>query len=112
MRWVIGDIHGMLRPTEALIGCILGRDASARFIFVGDYINRGPDSRGVLDRFAREFAPLVTAGPPGVTGYTGGRAKPRPVLAYWPTTVSRKRVQPQVDVRTAEDWARTAGASK
>ncbi len=47
----------------------------------------------------------MTAGPPGVTGYTGGRAKPRPVLAYWPTTVSRTRMQPQVDVRTAEDWA-------
>ncbi|HEX4124390.1 MAG TPA: metallophosphoesterase [Tepidisphaeraceae bacterium] len=50
MRWVIGDIHGMLRPMEALLEAILGRDASARFIFVGDYINRGPDSRGVLDR--------------------------------------------------------------
>jgi serine/threonine protein phosphatase 1 len=50
MRWVVGDIHGMLRPMEALIGGVLGRDASARFIFVGDYINRGPDSRGVIDR--------------------------------------------------------------
>jgi serine/threonine protein phosphatase 1 len=50
MRWVIGDIHGMLRPMEALLGGVLSRDASAQFIFVGDYINRGPDSRGVIDR--------------------------------------------------------------
>ena len=75
-------------------------------------VSAADPSRGVLDRFVREFAPLVTAGPPGVTGYTGGRSKPHPVLAYWPTTVSRTRVRPQVDVRTAEDWARTAGASK
>jgi hypothetical protein len=50
MRWVVGDIHGMLRPMEALIAGVLGRDAAARFIFVGDYINRGPESRGVIDR--------------------------------------------------------------
>ena len=75
-------------------------------------VSAADPSRNVLDRFVREFAPLVTAGPPGVTGYTGGRAKSRPVLAYWPTTISRTRVRPQVDVRTAEDWARTAGASK
>lgn len=75
-------------------------------------VSAADPSRSVLDRFVREFAPLVTAGPPGVTGYTGGRAQPRPVLAYWPTTVSRTRVKPQVDVRTADDWARTTGASK
>jgi acyclic terpene utilization AtuA family protein len=69
-------------------------------------------SRGVLDRFVREFAPLVTAGPPGVTGYTGGRSKPHPVLAYWPTTVSRAAVTPHVEVRTAEEWAATTGANK
>ena len=52
-------------------------------------VSAADPSRALLDRFVREFAPLVTAGPPGVTGYTGGRAKPHPVLAYWPTTVSR-----------------------
>ena len=31
-------------------------------------------SRDVIDRFLREFAPLVTSGPPGVTGYAGARA--------------------------------------
>jgi|HubBroStandDraft_6_1064221.scaffolds.fasta_scaffold22159_4 hypothetical protein len=75
-------------------------------------VSAADPSRSVLDRFVREFAPLVTAGPPGVTGYTGGRAKPRPVLAYWPTTVSRTHVQPEVDVKTAEEWAHTAGASE
>ena len=40
--------------------------------------------RTVLDRFVKEFAPLVTSGPPGVTGYTTGRPAVREVFAYWP----------------------------
>jgi hypothetical protein len=75
-------------------------------------VSAADPSRAALERFVREFAPLVTAGPPGVTGYTGGRAKPHPVLAYWPTTVSRARVHPEVAVRSAEEWASTAGGSK
>ena len=65
---------------------------------------RGRSFEAALERFAREFAPLVTAGPPGVTGYVGGRTKPRPVLAYWPTTVSRSRVRPEVTVRRSKEW--------
>lgn len=63
------------------------------------------DSRKeALERFIREFAPLVTSGPAGVTGYTGPRGKPYPVLAYWPTRVSRDRVAQQTDVRTVSEW--------
>ena len=50
MHWVIGDVHGMLRPLEALLGAISRRDPAARLIFAGDYVNRGPDSRRVIDR--------------------------------------------------------------
>jgi len=61
MRWVIGDIHGMLVPLRALLDEVGRRDPSPRFLFVGDYVNRGPDSRGTIDlllqvpnaRFAR-----------------------------------------------------------
>jgi len=61
MRWVIGDIHGMLRPLQGLVNLVRQHDAAARFYFVGDYVNRGPDSRAVVDflmkmtdaRFAR-----------------------------------------------------------
>ena len=49
MNWVIGDIHGMLRPLRALIERVSQADPKATFNFVGDYINRGPESKGVLD---------------------------------------------------------------
>lgn len=61
-------------------------------------------SREAVECLARELAPLVTSGPPGVTGYTGGRPKPRPVLSYWPTTIARSHVSPALRVSNAKDW--------
>jgi serine/threonine protein phosphatase 1 len=49
MRWVIGDVHGMLQPLATLLLAVRAEDADARFYFVGDYVNRGPDSRSVID---------------------------------------------------------------
>lgn len=58
---------------------------------------RGPD-RAAVERFTKEFAPLVTAGPPGVTGYTTGRPAVREVFAYWPALLSKSAVDPHVAV--------------
>jgi len=54
--------------------------------------------RWVVERFTREFAPLVTSGPPGVTGYTTGRPVVREVLAYWPALVAKNAVAPIMQV--------------
>jgi hypothetical protein len=62
-------------------------------------------SKAAVDRLSCELVPLVTSGPPGVTGYTGARPKPHPVLAYWPTTIDRSRVSPQVRVQSVKEWA-------
>lgn len=44
----IGDIHGCLKSLKALLQKL--EDYSERsFIFLGDYIDRGPDSKGVVD---------------------------------------------------------------
>lgn len=67
---------------------------------------RDPD-RTTLERLTRDIAPLVTSGPPGVTGYTGPRPKPYPVLAFWPTTIAREHVSPQVEVHHANDWRKS-----
>ncbi|MBW3540966.1 MAG: DUF1446 domain-containing protein [Planctomycetes bacterium] len=61
-------------------------------------------SREAVERFVRELVPLVTSGPPGVTGYAGARPKPRRVLAYWPTTIARERIETHVTVLPATDW--------
>ncbi len=55
-------------------------------------------SRAVVERFTKEFAPLVTSGPPGVTGYTTGRPPVREVFAYWPALVAKSAVVPQMQL--------------
>jgi hypothetical protein len=49
VRWIIGDIHGMHRMLVALLNAVRQRDREAKFYFVGDYVNRGPESKQVVD---------------------------------------------------------------
>lgn len=51
-----------------------------------------------VDRFGKELAPLVTTGPPGVTGFAGGRPKATEVLGYWPALIPKHLVTPKVVV--------------
>ena len=53
---------------------------------------RGND-RKAIERFTREIAPLVLTGPPGVTGYAGGRPKVEEVVAYWPALVDKSVIR-------------------
>jgi len=51
-----------------------------------------------VERFGKEIAPLVLTGPPGVTGFAGGRPKPSEVVAYWPALIPKSAVTPAVIV--------------
>ena len=54
--------------------------------------------RAKVERFGKEIAPLVTGGPPGVTGFAGGRPKPQEVVAYWPALLAREEVEDHLEV--------------
>ena len=47
-RFVIGDVHGCSKALRAIIEKIAPRSED-QLIFLGDFIDRGPDSRGVID---------------------------------------------------------------
>jgi hypothetical protein len=66
---------------------------------------RDPD-RAAVERFCRELAPLVTAGPPGIVGYAAGRPSPRPAFGYWPALVPRALAEDRtrVRVKSASEW--------
>lgn len=53
-----------------------------------------------VERFGKELAPLILTGPPGVTGFAGGRPKPSDVVAYWPALIPKSEVTPQVVVES------------
>ncbi|PZX15038.1 serine/threonine protein phosphatase 1 [Palleronia aestuarii] len=49
--YAVGDIHGYASELDRALGLIEADGGpDARVIFLGDYTDRGPDSRGVLDR--------------------------------------------------------------
>ena len=58
---------------------------------------KGPDRKRV-QRFGSELVPLVTSGPPGVTGFAGGRPKATEIIGYWPALVRKERIPTQVSV--------------
>ncbi len=54
---IIGDVHGMLRELESLLGRLQPTPGDTA-VFVGDLVDKGPDSVGVVRR-VRELADTV-----------------------------------------------------
>jgi serine/threonine protein phosphatase 1 len=48
-RWVIPDIHGCLKTLKTLVEEQIKPTRYDEIYFLGDYIDRGPDSKGVID---------------------------------------------------------------
>lgn len=55
--YAIGDIHGQLALLKDVLA-LIERDSGpeARIVFLGDYVDRGPDSRGVIELLSRGLA--------------------------------------------------------
>jgi hypothetical protein len=78
-------VPGVIKPTSAPVETVLRlavRDANKKN----------------LDRFSKEFAPLVTSGYAGTTGYTTGRPQVREVYAYWPSLIGQNEILANVDI--------------
>ena len=52
-RWIIPDIHGCLKTLKVLLENQLKITKNDKVYFLGDYIDRGPDGKGVLDYLMR-----------------------------------------------------------
>jgi hypothetical protein len=103
---------------ESLVECLgagdvvggVVRPASEPFEVILRVSVRDP-RREAVERFCKELAPLVTAGPPGIAGYATGRPSARPAFAFWPALVPRSLVEPRVDIRPTHAWERETGAA-
>lgn len=52
VTYAIGDVHGCRKRLDRLLQlCLLDAgEREIRLVFIGDYIDRGPDSRGTIER--------------------------------------------------------------
>ena len=48
-RWIIPDIHGCTKTLSVLLENLLKVTKHDELYFLGDYIDRGPDGKGVID---------------------------------------------------------------
>lgn len=60
-HYVVPDIHGRADLLKATLDFIYHSSEFAKITFLGDYIDRGPDSKGVLD--------ILMSGPPASGDY-------------------------------------------
>ena len=56
------------------------------------------ENRAAVERFTKEIAPLVLTGPPGVTGFAGGRPKVEEIVAYWPALIPKSEITSSVEI--------------
>ena len=58
---------------------------------------KSSNDKAVL-RFTKELAPLITSGPPGITGFSEGRPKVKEVIAYWPTLIDKSLIKTRIEI--------------
>ena len=96
ITFAIGDIHGCLDKLRRLLATCEARAAGrpARFVFLGDYIDRGPDSRGVVELLLRR----QQQAPPGTVVCLRGNHEQMAIAAH-------------DDERAMPLWLQNSGAS-
>lgn len=82
----VNSCHGSINPLPEQINEVVLRLSA-----------KDPDA-DKLARFGKEIAPVITNGPPGVTGFAGGRPKPQSIVAYWPAFIDKSLVETRVTV--------------
>jgi hypothetical protein len=91
-----------MKPAHSLIECLGAGDCVPGVLPRADppevvlRVSVRDADKAKVERFTKEFAPLVTSGPPGVTGYTTGRPAVREVFAYWPALIAKSAVRAEV----------------
>jgi len=84
--------------TEACHPAGINSEIAARLRETVLRISVADESRESVEQFTRELMPLITAGPPGTTGYAEGRPRIHPIFRYWPCLIERDRATAVVSV--------------
>lgn len=108
IRKRVENLLGVDRFQEWLIECV-GADACHDGLVerrdeaeeVTLRVSARSNDRAACDALSRELAPMVLTGPPGATGFAGGRPRASEVMAYWSGLVPREAITPEVEILEA-----------
>ncbi len=106
MRGRLANISGLNIETEFLGAQALTPPGLRKEITANELVVRwaiSSPNKAKLTHFSRSIAPLVLTGPPGVTGY-GARPRPRELLRFFPTTIRRVLIEPQINITLLQTW--------
>lgn len=71
----------------------MGAEATCECLLRVAAIDSRPEA---LELFSKQFAPFVTSGPQGTTGYLSGRPAVRPIFGFWPCLIERSKIRTSV----------------
>jgi hypothetical protein len=90
---------------KTLVECLGSGDATLGVMGLNNDLNEcvlrvavKDHRKEAVERFAKEVASLVSSGPQGITGYTSGRPKVRPVFGFWPCLLRKADINVRVKV--------------
>ena len=96
--FAVGDIHGQAGMLAAALDRIAADpDAGAPVVFLGDYVDRGPDTRGVIDLMGRS----ANAQRGMAKNSTRAATAERPAATAKPSQVVSLMATPPVENRSA-----------
>ena len=100
------ELHGYSIPKEqrfveffgsnVLLKGLVPHNAQPHEVMVR--IGARSDDKEALMALGGEIVPMVTSGPPGVTGFAGGRPRPQEVVGYWPALIDKSLITTTVKV--------------
>src|SRR5205823_1589953 len=105
----VNATHGHLAlsgspPYEGGVAAALGGRGGSLVASIPDYpevqfrIGVRGHNKADVERFTKEIAPLILTGPPGVTGFAGGRPKVEEIMAYFPALIPKSLIETKVDI--------------
>lgn len=56
------------------------------------------EHKAAVNRFGAELASLLTSGPPGLTGFAGGRPRASEIIGFWPALIDKTQARGAVSV--------------
>ncbi len=104
-QWIIPDIHGCFKTLQALFDDHIKPTADDHIFFLGDYIDRGPDNKAVID-----FIMNLQKNLPNVVALMGNH-EDYLLKAHWHDSERKTVLGLKTKSQMQKEWEKQGGAT-